>query len=247
MNVNIEGPGHAAFVVGLALLEGRATAAPDDDFEAARGALISAVAANDAEWSPHAAYVLGMALFERGDLDGARTWLGSAQRSGHPEWSVGGLMGAAHLAARAQHLDDAAQLFRHVIDADRAQFLPSAWFNLGTVYQQQRSFTEAVNAYQRAVGTGDPEFAPRAANNLGFVLANHVGDPAGARQAFEAVMVSGHPAQARLAADNQRAMDALDQLRRAGVPVHLVEDTVNVAVPDGKGKLKRRWWFPRGQ
>jgi len=238
-------PGRAPFTVGLALLEGRATAGPDDPFEAARGAMISAIAAADAEWSPRAAYVLGLAHFDRGDLADAEPLFVIAQRSGHPEWSVGGLIGAAYLAAADGRPDDAAALFRQVIEAGRPQFLPSAWYNLGTVHQQQQSFREAARCYRNAMATGDPGFAPKAATNLGFVLANHLGDPAAARQAFEAAVASGDPQQAQLAAQNLRAMDELDRMRAAGVSLPSGEDGVDMSVPQPEGRVKRRWWFPR--
>jgi tetratricopeptide (TPR) repeat protein len=218
---------------------------PMTPFEAARGALISAITANDAEWSPRAAYVLGMALFDRDDLAGARNYFALARRSGHPEWSVGGLIGQAHLAAREGHPDDAASLFRQVIDAGQAQFLASAWYNLGTIHQQRQSYREAADSYRRAMATSDPTFAPKAATNLGFVLANYLGDPAGARRAFEAAIASGDPQQAPLAKQNLRVMDELDRLRGAGVPLPSGEDGVDVSVPSGTGRVKRRWWFPR--
>ncbi|RAY16760.1 hypothetical protein DPM19_00890 [Actinomadura craniellae] len=203
--------------------------------------------AGDPEWSPRAAYVLGMALFDRGEMAGARIYFDRARQAGHPEWSVGGLIGQAHLAARERRRSEAARLFGQVIDAGRERFLGSAWYNLGAIHQQERSFTEAAKAYRRAVATGDVEFMPKAATNLGFVLANHLGDPAGARQAFEAAIASNDPEQARLAAHNLRAMDELDRLRRAGLPLPSGEDGVDVSVPQSKGRVKRRWWFPQGR
>jgi tetratricopeptide (TPR) repeat protein len=246
--MNIEsgehGPARAAFFVGLALLEGRATAAPDDPFEAACGALISAVGEDDDEWSPRAAYVLGMALFDHDDLAGARTYFAIAQQSGHHEWSVGGLIGQALLAARERRPDDAAKLFQQVIETGQVRFLASAWYNLGTIYQQQRSFTKAAQAYEFAMAVGDTIFGPKAATNLGFVLANYLGDAPGARRAFREAIASGDPQQAQLAEQNLRAMDELDLLRREGVPLPSGEDGVDVSVPGGKGQVKRRWWFP---
>jgi hypothetical protein len=39
---------------------------PDDPFEAATGALLTAVLADDPEWSPRATYTLGEAYRQRG-------------------------------------------------------------------------------------------------------------------------------------------------------------------------------------
>lgn len=238
------GTARDAFAVGIALLTGRATVGPDDPFEAARGALMSAVNLNDPEWSPRAAYVLGMALFNRGDRSNARNYFAIAERSGHPEWSVGGLIGRAYLAAGERRTDEAARLFEEVIASGQAQFLAAAWYNLGTIHQQQQRFAEAAEAYRQAMQTEDAEFAPKAATNLGFVLANHLGDPAGARQAFQAAIASGDPVQARLAADNLSVLDELDRLRAEGVPLPSGEDGVDVSVPTNEGRVKRRWWFP---
>ncbi|GID30290.1 tetratricopeptide repeat protein [Paractinoplanes brasiliensis] len=234
----------AAYHLGLALLEGRVTAGPDDPFEAGCGALRSAIAAGDAEWSPRAAYMLGMALFGRDDLAGARSSFTVAQRSGHPEWSVGGLIGQAHLAAREHRPHDAATLFRQVIEAGQDRFTGSAWYNLGTIHQQEQLFAEAVQAYRQAMASGDLVFAPKAANNLGFVLANHLDDPAGARQAFRTAVASGDLQQVQLAEQNLRAMDELDRRRRAGTPLVSGEDDVDLSVPH-EGGIKRRWWFPK--
>jgi FOG: TPR repeat len=245
MDESREGAARDAFAFGVALLSGRVTVGADDPFEAGCGALMSAVNLNDPEWSPRAAYVLGMTLFNRGDLDGAGNYFTIAERSGHPEWSVGGLIGRAYLAAGERRPDEAARLFEEVIASGQDQFLGAAWYNLGTIHQQQQRFSEAAEAYRQAMQTEDPEFAPKAATNLGFVLANYLGDPTGARQAFQAAIASGDPEQARLAADNLSVMDELDRLRAAGVPLPSGEDGVDVSVPTTEGRVKRRWWFPR--
>lgn len=217
---------------------------PDDPFEAARGALISAMSGNDTECSPRAAFVLGMALFSRGDLTSARTCFAKAQEFDHPDWSVGGLIGQAHLAARECRSDDAAKLFRQVIDAGRTQFLGSAWYNLGTIHQQRGAVAEATEAYRRAMETKDAIFGPKAATNLGFVLANDLHDLQGARQAFQVAIASGDPQQAQIAAQNLRAMDELDRARSAGKPLLSTEDDLDMSVPQGSGQVKRRWWLP---
>jgi hypothetical protein len=93
------GPAEGSFKLGLALLLGQATAGPDDPFESARGAFISAIVANDPEWSPRAAYTLAHALLDRRDLVEAHQYAALAQQSGHPEWSTGGVLVKAHLNA----------------------------------------------------------------------------------------------------------------------------------------------------
>jgi len=241
------GPAEAAFRVGLNLLAGKATAGPDGPFESARGAMISAIACEDPEWSPRAAYTLAMALFDRGDLDGARDYAEVAYKSGHPEWSVGAVLVLAHVAAPQRLQEPAIGAFHAVIESGRPQFLPSAWYNLGTVYQQRQEWTEAADAYEQAMSTRDPEFAPKAATNLGFVLANYLDDQPGSRRAFETAAESGDPEQVQLATRNLQAMDELDRLRRAGTSAVPAEDGTDMSVDRGAGRKKRRWWFVKTQ
>jgi hypothetical protein len=69
-------------------------------------------------------------LVDRDDLAGAGIWFAAGKRSGHPEWSAGGLIGQAHPAARDRRPEHAAGPFRQVIAAGREQFAGSAWYNL---------------------------------------------------------------------------------------------------------------------
>jgi tetratricopeptide (TPR) repeat protein len=68
-----------------------------------------------------------------------------------------------------------------VIAGDHPVHAPNAWFNLGTLYQQQRQFQEAIAAFQQAMASADSVFAAKAAVNLGFILFNDLHDEIGAR------------------------------------------------------------------
>jgi Tfp pilus assembly protein FimV len=75
------GEAQSAFIVGTHL-------AGQGDFESARGALLGCISADDPEWSPRAAGMLGEMLWDRGDPDGAEPILRQAVDAGHPQWSA---------------------------------------------------------------------------------------------------------------------------------------------------------------
>ena len=60
-------------------------------------------------------------------------------------------------------------------------------------------------AYQRAVDSGHPDQAPRAAGALGDLLWQQ-GDVAGARAAYQKAIASGHPEAAAMAAHSLRSL-----------------------------------------
>lgn len=242
------GTGNAAadaFLVGLALLTGRATLGPDDPFEAAVGAFLTAVAQSDPEWSPRASYTLGEAYRQRGRENEAEHHLITAIRAGHRDWSPAARVSLGLLAATRGRSADAIREYQAVIASAHPEHAANAWFNLGALRQQSRQWRETVVAFRAAVATGHPEFAPKAAVNLGFVLFNHLGDDAGAREAFGIAVRSGHPEQSRLAAGNLAAMDALSRSRREGTRFAVGEEPTDVSTDRNPASVKRRWWFPR--
>jgi tetratricopeptide (TPR) repeat protein len=72
-------------------------------------------------------------------------------------------------------------------------------FSLGNMLAGQGHATEAREAYQAAIDSGHPDYAPAAQVNLGALLAGQ-GDVAGARKAYQTAIDSGHPEQAPKAA-----------------------------------------------
>jgi uncharacterized membrane protein HdeD (DUF308 family) len=75
-----------------------------------------------------------------------------------------------------------------------------AVFDLGEQRQAQGDLTEAAAAYQKAIDSGDPEMAPRAANTLGL-LRERQGDLTEAAAAYQKAIDSGHPSWAPRAAN----------------------------------------------
>jgi tetratricopeptide (TPR) repeat protein len=239
-------PAEAAFIVGWALLTGAATAAPDDPFEAATGALLTAVLAGDPEWSPRASYVLGDAHRRRGDLAEAARHLADATASGHPEWAPAAQVALGLLAAAQGRVEDATEAYREAAGSGHPTHAANAWFNLGTLHQQHGDPGAAVAAFRRAVASGHPQFAPKSAVNLGFVLFTQLGDDAGAREAFGYALRSGDAEQSRLAADNLAAMAELGRQRAQGTRFQVGTDATDVSIDHDPSRPQRRWWFPRG-
>jgi tetratricopeptide (TPR) repeat protein len=113
----------------------------------------------------------------------------------------------AGAAAAARDERTTAERAYHAAAAGHPEHAANAWFNLGTLYQRHGDVPAAVAAYRYTMTLGHPQFAPKAAVNLGFVLFTELGDLPGARAAFAAAIASGHPVQAPLAASNLAAMD----------------------------------------
>jgi tetratricopeptide (TPR) repeat protein len=237
-------PAESAFIVGIALLQGKASAAPDDQIESAKGAFISAIHYGSPEWSPRAAFVLGDLYRQEGDLSAAERYLHIARDSGHPEWAPLAEISEGVLLMTRGDVQGAQRAYEAVIASDHPMHTPNAWFNLGTIYQQQREFPAAIAAFRKAMASGHPTFAPKAAVNLGFVLFNDLHDAAGAREAFEVALQSGDQEQVGLAAMNLAAMDQLGAERAAGQGYDAHDDRVNVAT-DRDAPLKFRRWFKR--
>jgi Flp pilus assembly protein TadD len=69
-------------------------------------------------------------------------------------------------------------------------------------------------AYQRAIDSGHPDVAPRAARNLGLLLQAQ-GDVQGAREAYQRAIDSGHADEAPRAARSLRTLSANERTRTA--------------------------------
>jgi tetratricopeptide (TPR) repeat protein len=237
-------PAESAFIVGMALLQGHVSAAPDDPVESAKGAFISAIHYRSSEWSPRAAFVLGDLYRQEGDLNAAERYLQIARESGHQEWAPLAEINQGILCMTRGDVQGARRAYEAAIATGHPVHAPNAWFNLGTVYQQQREFPAAIAAFRQAMASGHPTFAPKAAVNLGFVLFNDLHDQAGAREAFEVALRSGDQEQAGLAAMNLAAMDQLATERAEGHSHDQRDDGINVA-EDHEPPLKFQRWFKR--
>jgi len=78
-------------------------------------------------------------------------------------------------------------------------------YGLGSRLAEQGDTAEARAAYQKAIDTGHPDYAPAAGVRLGALLAGQ-GDTAGAQAAYRKAIDSGHPEHAPNAAVNLGAL-----------------------------------------
>ena len=241
------GEARDAFMVGYALTTGRARSGHSEgDVESARGALLTAIRAEDPEWSPRASYTLGEFLWNQGDAAGAQEALEVALAAGHPEWTPGAQIVAGVVAASRGDRAAAVAAYRAAIDSGHRVHAPAAWFNLGTLHQQSGAVDDAVAAYEFAMASDQPALRAKAAVNLGFVLFTERGDLDEARQAFEAAVAAGDPEQTELARQSLAALDVPAAHFRPDAAVEVIDDGVDVSVGHGGRQVKRRMWVSGG-
>ena len=113
----------------------------------------------------------------------------------------------------------------------------------GHPFQSAGEAQRAVDAFGHAVASRHPEYAPKAAINLGFVAFQDLGDRARAREAFRTAMTFGNPEQSALAQQNLLALDQIGRDRRSGITHAMTDDGVDVSRPSATGTKFR--WFTR--
>jgi tetratricopeptide (TPR) repeat protein len=87
--------------------------------------------------------------YEGTELDRFTVDLSSQLKSDRPSRTTS-LFSKATDAAKNKKYDEAAKLFRQVVESDPADF--PAWLELGTVYFIQKNYAEAEKAYTQAIG-----------------------------------------------------------------------------------------------
>lgn len=123
-------------------------------------------------------------------------------------------------------LEEALEPLGAAASSDDADVGPVAQGCLGNVLEELRRNDDAVAAYRRAMATGHPEAAPRAAFNLGVLLERlHTTTPdwRSMTTAYQVAIDSGHPEWAPMAMVNRAALlarvgwrhDAVDAYRAA--------------------------------
>jgi tetratricopeptide (TPR) repeat protein len=178
---------------------------------AARAGRIVGDADRDMRLSGRGLRLLGWALEEQHDVDGAMTAYRQAARSVDEEVASAAIIDIALLHESLQHYAVAAIAYRCVIDHGAApQLRPLAIVNLGRARWREGDLIGAADCYRRAEASDDPEQAARAMRFTGY-LREQQGDVDGARQCFERTIATAHPVQA------PKAMIALgDALAHAG-------------------------------
>src|SRR5258708_6529843 len=136
MSGSSRNPARDAFTVGWALKTGAATLTPDDDLESARGAFITAMRANDQEWSPRASYVLSEMMLQHGDADSAERYLHVALRSSHPDWKPAADVLEGLIRASRGDVAGAAGAHGRAIRPPQTAPRPEPRGHLGALHQQ---------------------------------------------------------------------------------------------------------------
>ena len=109
-------------------------------------------------------------------------------------------MSAGVTAYLRNDLAGAEHIWRTIAGGTSAH-LAEAALNLGILLEKQGDLEGAREAYQRAIDSEHPEYAPAATSNLGVLLGEQ-GDLEGAREAYQRAVDSEHPESAPMAALN---------------------------------------------
>lgn len=153
--------------------------------------------------------LLGWALEEQGDLDGAAGAYRDAAAAPDPDLATAALIDLGLLHEAQGGYDEAAAAYERAADG-APRLRPLVFVNLGRVRWRQGDLAAARRCYGRTAAAADPEQAARATRFLGYLLEGQ-GDVSGARDAFERTIATGDDIQA------PKAMVALgDLLTHAG-------------------------------
>jgi tetratricopeptide (TPR) repeat protein len=177
----------------------------DDDPDAAR-ALLTEVA--DGAAPPLAAMglqLLGDTLAGRGDVDGARDAFERAIALDQPPWSPAAQVDLALVLGSGDPPPDAGrarELLAEIAGGDHGDQAPRASDLLGDLLLKSGNAVGAQAAYQRAIESGHPDWAPIAMIDLAMLHAGAgAAGAARARARLEQAEATGHRDQAPRAAD----------------------------------------------
>jgi non-ribosomal peptide synthetase-like protein len=180
------------------------------DVEGAAAAFEQARASGHPEAAPWAAVNLGLLNGRQGEVEAAAAAFEQARASGHPDAAPWAAVNLGLLRRRVGDVEGAAAAFEEAIGSGRADAARCAHANLRQLpllptrpvagpgnggaggLLAWRDVEAARRGYEQAIAAGDPDAAPRAAIDLGVLLAVQ-GDVHGARLAFARAASSGHP------------------------------------------------------
>jgi tetratricopeptide (TPR) repeat protein len=161
--------------------------------------IYTAIAAQNSDAAPMAAFNLGVLLEEQGDLEGAKAAFQQAIDSDHSDIALEALVNLGLLLKQQGDLEGAKAAFQQAIDSDHPEQAPKAAVNLGVLLEEQGDLAGAKAAYQQAIDSGYADAAPMAVYNLARLLTEQ-GDLAGAQAAYQWAIDSGYAEVALMAA-----------------------------------------------
>jgi tetratricopeptide (TPR) repeat protein len=157
---------------------------------------VRAAAQGDGQHSVQAAALLGEALSRLGDLQGAELAYGKVVASGNSELAPGASYALSNVRARRGDTRGAVEALRFVVQSsDPLAAEAGVW--LGRLLQELGDRAGAQRAWERAIETGHPEHAPKAAYSLG-VQAEESGDHKMAADAFARAIDTASPEDTRI-------------------------------------------------
>lgn len=153
--------------------------------------IFTAIAAENSEAAPAAAFFLGVLLDQQGDLAGAKAAYWRAIDSDHAEWAPAAAISLGVLLDQQGDLVGAKAVLQQAIDSDYPDMAPKAAAGVGLVLWSQGDLAGAKAAYQQAIDSDHPDVTPSAAHSLGLLLEGQ-GDLAGAEAAYQWAIDSGY-------------------------------------------------------
>jgi cellulose synthase operon protein C len=163
------------------------------ELEAARSSLQRAVETGHRDWAPYANVYIAMIREQEGDPVGARELLEAVIAAKHPSESARAADVLGDILLNADDLGGAEDAYRRAINLGHSWWSAIATIDLAGVRVLQDAVGESAELLRSVVAGGDPNAAPMAADILGDLLQFQVGDPDGARAAYQAAIDSKHP------------------------------------------------------
>jgi tetratricopeptide (TPR) repeat protein len=171
---------------------------------------------------------LGALLVGVGEAERARPFLEAAAGTDDPEQRPRALDFLGDARAATGDDEGAREAYRAVIDTGHPRWVPIALVDLALLVAEEDP-DQAVDLLRRAAATDDPDQRARALDLLGDLLVR-MGDDGGAREAYRAVIDTGHPGLAPesritlamlVAADDpDQAVDLLQAVAAGDDPDH---------------------------
>jgi tetratricopeptide (TPR) repeat protein len=182
-------------------------------------------------------WLRGLRLEREGDVRGAIAAYSQATDAGEqPQELRTILRHAEQLEQRGMH-EAAEAAYERASESDETDIKAAAWRGIASYLIMRGAVSEGLAALQVIVETGDPEETPRALRNIGTFREDALGDPEGARAAYEAAIACEHPlhsqgARVNLAqlfdkqGNHAAAADLFRQVIDSGHPVEVGRATV---------------------
>jgi tetratricopeptide (TPR) repeat protein len=123
---------------------------------------------------------VGRLAVQQAQWDAALVWLAPARGAQGPAVAAEALFWSGEVYLRQQQHELAQQVYQELLDRYRAEsrWAALAHLRLGTLYEQQQEWDQALQAYQASLAvTTDPEVAASARQRIAAIAAGRVNEP----------------------------------------------------------------------